>query len=50
MGLWDVEVPTSSLDSRLTDGDKFVSLKHRLRFTPQENDLINSWYPLQTVQ
>jgi hypothetical protein len=29
IGLWDVEAPTFSLDNRLTDGGKCVSLKRR---------------------
>jgi hypothetical protein len=36
IGLWDVEAPTLSLDSRLTDGSKVVSLPRRPPFTPQE--------------
>jgi hypothetical protein len=40
IGLWDVEVPTFSLDSRLTDGGKVVSLTRRTSFIPQED----SWY------
>jgi hypothetical protein len=32
------------LDNRLKDGGKVVSLTPRLRFAPQENYLINSWY------
>jgi hypothetical protein len=40
MGLWDVEVPIFSLDNRLTDGGKVVSLTRRPPFTPQED----SWY------
>jgi hypothetical protein len=38
--LSDVEAPTFSLDNRLTDGGKVVSLTHRPPFTPQED----SWY------
>jgi hypothetical protein len=40
MGLWDVEDPTFSLDNRLTDGRKVVSLKFRPPFTPQDDP----WY------
>jgi hypothetical protein len=40
VGLWDVEVPTFCLDSRLTDGGKVVSPTHRPLFTLQEG----SWY------
>jgi hypothetical protein len=40
IGLWDFEVPIFSLDSRLTDGSKFVSLTRRPPFTPQKD----SWY------
>jgi hypothetical protein len=40
MGLCCGEVPTFSLDSRFTDGGKFVSLTRRPPFTPQES----SWY------
>jgi hypothetical protein len=29
IGLWDVETLTFCLDSRLTDGDEFVSVKRR---------------------
>jgi hypothetical protein len=41
-GQWGCERPSLPhfLDSRLTDGGKFVSLTHRLPFTPQED----SWY------
>jgi hypothetical protein len=38
--LWDVQAPTFSLDNRLTDGGKIVSLMRRLSFTTQED----SWY------
>jgi hypothetical protein len=41
IGLWDVEAPTFSLDSRLADGGEAVSLIRRPPFTPQED----SWYP-----
>jgi hypothetical protein len=34
MGLWDVEAPTFSLDNRLTDGGKFVSLTRRPPLPP----------------
>jgi hypothetical protein len=40
IGLWDVEAPTFSLDNRLTDGGKVVSLTRWPPFTPQED----SWY------
>jgi hypothetical protein len=40
IGLWDVGAPTFSLDSRLTDGGKVVSLTRRPPFSPQED----SWY------
>jgi hypothetical protein len=40
IGLRDVKIPTFSLDNRLTDGGKFVSLTRRPPFTPQED----SWY------
>jgi hypothetical protein len=40
IGLWDVEAPTFSLDSRLTDGGKVVSLTRRPPYTSQED----SWY------
>jgi hypothetical protein len=33
IGLWDVEGPTFSLDNRLTDDGKVVSLTHRPPFT-----------------
>jgi hypothetical protein len=39
-GLCAVEAPTFSLDSRLIDGGKVVSLTLRPPFTPQED----SWY------
>jgi hypothetical protein len=39
-GLWDVEAPTFSLDNRLTDGGKVVSLTRRSPITPKED----SWY------
>jgi hypothetical protein len=39
-GLWDVEAPTLSLDNRLTDGGKVVSLTRPPPFAPQED----SWY------
>jgi hypothetical protein len=35
-----LEAPTFSLDNRLTEGGKFVSLRHRPPFTSQED----SWY------
>jgi hypothetical protein len=35
-----LEVPTFSLENRLTDGGKVVSLMHRPPFTLQED----SWY------
>jgi hypothetical protein len=35
IGLWDFDAPTFSLDNRLTDGGKVVSLKRRLSFTPR---------------
>jgi hypothetical protein len=38
--LWDVEAPTCSLHSRLTDGGKVVSLTRHPPFIPQED----SWY------
>jgi hypothetical protein len=38
--LWDVASPTFSLDSRLTDGGKVVSLMRRPPFIPPED----SWY------
>jgi hypothetical protein len=38
--LWDIEAPTFSLDSQLTDGGKVVSLTRRLPCTPQDD----SWY------
>jgi hypothetical protein len=38
--LGEVEGPTFSLDNRLTDGGKVVSLMRRPPFTPQED----SWY------
>jgi hypothetical protein len=34
--LWDVEAPTFSLDSRLTDGGKVVSLMRRPPFNPRK--------------
>jgi hypothetical protein len=34
--LWDVEFPIFSLDSRLTDGGKIVSLTRRPPFTPRK--------------
>jgi hypothetical protein len=34
IGLWDAEAPTFSLDNRLTDGSKVVSLTRRSSFTP----------------
>jgi hypothetical protein len=40
IGLWDVEVPIFSLESRLRDGGKFVSLMQRPHITPQEE----SWH------
>jgi hypothetical protein len=40
IGLWDAEAPTFSLDNRLTDSSKVVSLAPQLPFTPQED----SWY------
>jgi hypothetical protein len=36
IGLWDIEAPTFSLDNRLTDGGKVVTLPP----PPQED----SWY------
>jgi hypothetical protein len=35
-GLWDVEAPTFSLDNRLTDGNKVVSLMHRRPLHPNK--------------
>jgi hypothetical protein len=40
IGLWDVEAPTISLDNRLTDGGKVVSLTRRPPLTSEED----SWY------
>jgi hypothetical protein len=40
IGLWEVETHTFSLDSRLTDGGKVVSLNRRPSFTAQED----CWY------
>jgi hypothetical protein len=37
VGLWDVEVPTFSLDDRLSDGGKFVSLTRRPPLTLQDD-------------
>jgi hypothetical protein len=45
IGLRDVEAPIFSLDNRLTDGAKVVSLTRRPPFTPQEN----SWYSFLLV-
>jgi hypothetical protein len=36
IGLWDVEAPTFSLDSRFTDGCEVVSLALRPPFTPKK--------------
>jgi hypothetical protein len=36
IGLWDVEAPTFSLDSRLTDGGAVVSLTRRSLFIPRK--------------
>jgi hypothetical protein len=36
IALWDVEVPTFSIDNRLTDDGEVVSLTHRLPFTPRK--------------
>jgi hypothetical protein len=36
IGLWDAEAPTFSLDSRLTDGGKVVSLMRRPHFTSKK--------------
>jgi hypothetical protein len=44
--LWNVEAPTLSLDTRLTDGGKVVRLKRRLPFTPRRipgTHLFRSW-------
>jgi hypothetical protein len=40
IGLWDVEDSTFSLDNRLTDGDKVVSLTRRPPFTPPRRFLV----------
>jgi hypothetical protein len=40
VGLWDVEAPTFSLDSRLTDGGEVVSLKPWLHLFPLERFLV----------
>jgi hypothetical protein len=40
--LSDVEAPTFSLDNRLTDGGKVVSLTLRPTFTPPPQE--DSWY------
>jgi hypothetical protein len=40
IGLWGVEVPTFSLESRLTDGGKVVSLTRRPPFTPTGRFLV----------
>jgi hypothetical protein len=40
------QLRSTDLDNRLKDGGKVVSLTHQLRFTPQENYLINSLYSL----
>jgi hypothetical protein len=40
IGLWGVEFPTFSIDSRLTDGGNVVSLTCRQPLSPQED----SWY------
>jgi hypothetical protein len=40
IGLWDVKAPTFSLENRLTDIGKIVSLTHRPPFTTLED----SWY------
>jgi hypothetical protein len=45
MVLWDVEAPTFSLENRLIDGGKVVSLTRRQLFTPQEDSWY--WYPLE---
>jgi hypothetical protein len=37
IALSDIEAPTFSLDSRLTDGGKVVSLKRRQPFTLEED-------------
>jgi hypothetical protein len=40
IGLWDVEAPTFSIDSRFTDGGKVVSPTRRTPFIPHKD----SWY------
>jgi hypothetical protein len=40
IGLWDVEAPAFSLDNRLTDGGKVVSLTRRPPFKPPGRFLV----------
>jgi hypothetical protein len=51
--LWDVEDPTFSLDSRLTDGGKVFSLTRRPPFTPQEDSsysfLLRGWVDSRAI-
>jgi hypothetical protein len=41
-GFWDIETPTFSLNNRLTDGGKAVSLTRRPPFTPPGTFLLEA--------
>jgi hypothetical protein len=43
IGLWDVESPTFSLDNRLTNGGKFLSLRHLLVQSPTVGRLFKKY-------